>query len=109
MGHATMAKIIIIVFAACAVAYPLVMRLIATKMQPYRLALAAHGNELLLSDVLSGEQKTILRSMLEDAFNWRVMIIAFVCIPVVVVMQMMSFAAAHPPRAASADRDILGA
>lgn|GEM_PF-1872114 len=62
-------------------AYPLVMRWLATRVHPSRLRLADLGNELMESPHLSDARKDDVREMLVDAFDWRVMVVVAINLP----------------------------
>jgi len=62
-------------------AYPIFMRWLANKVHPSRLRMAALGKRLLASPKLSERQKVAIDRMLDDAFDWRFMLLMSVMIP----------------------------
>jgi hypothetical protein len=75
------ATIVLVGFVIAAILYPIGMRALARSAQAERLQLAALGDELLSSPTLSEEGKDIIENMLDDAYNWRVMLLLTVRIP----------------------------
>ena len=56
-------------------AYPLSLRALASWVHPYRIELAQLGDELLGSPFVSDEDKDNIERVLDDAFNWRVLML----------------------------------
>jgi len=76
---------------AIAILYPIAMRLIAEAIQPMRLRMADLGVEVLQTGGLNEVQKKLIKSMLDDAFDWRFMIFAALCVPIVVIRRGLGF------------------
>ena len=70
-------------------ACPVVMRVLAKRVQPARLSMADLGKELLSSSHLKEDQKIIISMMLDDASDWRVMCHASVGLPWIIVKMVL--------------------
>lgn len=85
----TEAEIIVTGVVVAAVIYPVVMRVLAQALQPMRLNMADMGNDLLGSPKLTEPQKKQITSMLDDAFEWRFMLVAVLFFPALVVRKAL--------------------
>jgi hypothetical protein len=73
--------IVLIALATIVVSYPIVMRVAAAIAHPARLRMADLGRKLLASPRLSEPQKSLVDSMLDDAFDWRILIALTIALP----------------------------
>src|SRR5690349_10988469 len=62
--------------------YPLLMRWLAEVAQPTRLRMADLGKELLASPYLDEKQKELVDNWLDDAYDWRFMILFALLMPI---------------------------
>jgi hypothetical protein len=84
MTAAGAARYLLLAVIVLAALYPIVMRVVASRVQPFRLKLAAAGDELLSTPELTWAQTKIVQAMLASAFEWRFMVIMTACLPVFV-------------------------
>jgi hypothetical protein len=77
----TKAQFIIGLFLVAAFLYPILMRVLAEKMQAKRIELYKVGDKLLDSAALNDGQKRIIQNMMDDAFSARIMFMASLAIP----------------------------
>jgi hypothetical protein len=76
------AETFILSAAVVAFAYPIAMRFIARAVQPSRLEMAALGDELLTSPHISEIDKGFIEMQLDEAFDWRDMLMIMIVIPI---------------------------
>jgi hypothetical protein len=90
-------EIAILIGVAALVGYPIVMRVLAERLQPSRLRMLDVGKLLLAHASVPAEHKHIIDSMLRDAYNPTVMILVAITMPYYVILRVVGKIKA-PPR-----------
>lgn len=89
-------EIVLAVTAGSLVAYPFVMRGLAEAVQPKRLQLAQVGHELTHHPKVPDKTKQAVDELLDDAFDWKLMVIAAVVLPVTLVRTLVNRHSVNP-------------
>lgn len=76
------AMVVLIAFTGVAFAYPVLMRLLAGRLQPMRVRMLKLGDKLLNSPSTTAAQKDLVQSMIDDAFSSKFMFSASLILPV---------------------------
>lgn len=86
-------------------AYPIVLRVIADRVEPTRQRLDMLGKELLSSPNVSERYKVIVDGMLDDAYDWRLMASVVLRLPIFLFGRLLGFIKPLPLPQLPSDED----